>query len=225
MNNFDKCPVCRTRKNENQPNPINGKQDVFYVCGNIITHNIDNAEDFEETGVCSNKIDWTTIYVEYGEEFDESAKLVDKRFYGWLELQFYKEIHYVNNWRDEVSFINEKNLNDYFDNKELYVKKIRESNNSVKPIEIPELKNNDNFKINRTIVKQYYREPWVGTFVMEEIEVFKQKDYDVYIFKVINSNDCPDKIGSFVVEEVFKDSKKNRINFYEKEIINKIITL
>lgn len=221
MNNFDKCPVCRSRKMENQPEPIEGRQDVFYVCGCAVTYEVDNPDNSEDTGICENKIDWENIYIDYGKEFDENAKLVDNRFYGWVELQFYKEVHHSNNWKNRVNFLDQEILDEYFDNKEMYIKKLRELNedSNIQSVYVPGIEPDTN-QIRGVEVRKYYQEPIVGTFIVEKVESFTSGDYEVSIYKIISSKDHPDKAGNFVVEEVCDDFKKNRINFYDNKIID-----
>jgi len=227
MSDFDKCPICRSIKQGNQPEAINGMMDVFYICGNSITYEVNNPESYEESGVCKNKIDWDSIYIDYGKEFDESAKLVDSRFHGWVELQFYKEAHQVNNWRNRVNFFEKNFIDEYFDNKELYIKKLREQNSEhiIKPISVPEMmvQTSMEIPIRRTVIKNYYQKPWLGKFIVEEVDFFTRGEFDISIYRVIMSKDCPDKVGSYVVEEVSSNNENNKINFYEKEIIDIII--
>ena len=226
MNNFDKCPVCSSRKRQEQPEPISGRQDVFYVCGCAVTYEVENPENFEQTGECENKIDWTDIYIDYGKEFDENARLVDNRFYGWVELQFYKEIHYANNWKNIVNFLDKEILDEYFENKEMYIKNLREMNEGpdVIKVELPDLDYTDR-PVRRTLIKDYHQEPIVGNFVLEEIETFEREGFQVNIYKIVASKDHVDKIGSFIVEEICDNYKKNRINFYESGIIDIINAL
>lgn len=222
MINFDKCPVCRSRKMDNQPEPTNGRQDVFYVCGCAVTYELDNPEKFEETGICENKIDWEQVYIDYGQEFDESAKLVDERFYGWVELQFYKEIHATHAWANLTNFMDQEYLDEYFDNKELYIKKIREESAKLNPEKINIIDVNNMPKPET--IRSYHQEPLSGRFFVREIKSFKRKEYDVTIFEITMSKEKPELIGSYVIEEVCSDYKKNRINLYEKEFLN-IITI
>lgn len=226
MNNFDKCPVCQSAMLDRQPESINGRQDVIYICGCSVTYELDSPEDFERTIECKNKIDWEHIYVEYGGEFDESAKLIDKRFYGWIELQFYREAHFVNNWNNLTNFMDKQYLDEYFENKESYINKLREQSTNVIPKEIDIIRHtlysNPPEKLV-TIVKNYHQEPFVGEFVVKEKNKFNRDEYDVTLFEIIRSKDKPELMGSYILEEICDNFKKNRITLYEKDIVDIIL--
>jgi hypothetical protein len=226
MNNFNKCPVCTSREIENRPEPINGRQDIMYICGNSIAYPVDNPHDVEETGSCENKIEWEHIYVDYGGEFDESAKFVDNRFYGWIELEFYREVHVANNWSNFVNFMDKQFLDEYFENKELYIKRLREQSNNLNPEKINIIRHNLYSNPPEklvTIVKNYNQEPFVGKFVVKEKKKFNRDEYNVILFEIVSSEDKPELIGSYILEEVCDNFKKNRITLYEKYILDIIL--
>ncbi len=222
---MNKCPVCTSREIENRPEPINGRQDIMYICGNSIAYPVDNPDEAEETGICENKIDWEHIYVDYGGEFDESAKLLDSRFYGWIELEFYKEAHIVNKWRNLTNFMDKQYLDKYFENKELYIRGLREESTNINPQNIDIIDDTiySERKTLLTLVRSYHQEPINGEFVVEEKEKFTRDEYDVTLLEIIRSKDKPGLRGGYILEEVCDDFKKNRITFYDKNIIGLIL--
>jgi hypothetical protein len=224
MNNFDKCPVCQSAKIDRQPESINGRQDVIYICGCSVTYEVDNPEDFERTIECKNKIDWEHIYVEYGGEFDESAKLVDTRFYGWVELEFYKRAHIINGWRNLINFMDKQFLDAYFENKEAYISNLIKNKVDISIDMNDSIGDIENLHINQPIViRSYNQEPICGDLVLEQVKQFERAEYNVSLFRIKNFKNNPELVGGYILEEVCDNFKKNRITFYDKEIIELII--
>lgn len=222
---MSKCPICSSREIKNRPDPIDGRQDIIYVCGNSIAYPVDSPSEIEETGLCENKIEWEHIYVDYGGEFDESAKLIDNRFYGWIELEFYKEAHVVNNWSNLTNFMDKQYLDEYFENKELYIARLREESQNIntEKIDIIDHSVDEIQKPLLTLLRNYHQEPIVGEFVVEEKEKFTRGEFDVTLLKIIRSKDKSELRGGYILEEVCDNFKKNRITFYDKDIIDLIL--
>ena len=214
MINNEQCPVCGTGKIELQPEVINGRQDVFYECGGAITYDVENPSDAEETGNCENKIDWTIFLVEYDESFDKNAKLVDERFYGWHELQFYKNSH-SEKWFDDNLNKNplDKNyIDEYFENKEIYLKNLKKYNIQTIPVDGQE-------KVAKIIVKTYEK---LGEFVMKHIEDINYKGVDKTIYKILSTKEeknIKDLSGNYIIE----NNQNKNIDIYDREIIEVII--
>jgi hypothetical protein len=224
MISTDKCPTCGTRKNPVQPEPINNRQDIFFVCGGAVTYDLDNPSKFDETGDCENKIDWTHILIEYGGEFDENAKLVDERFFGWLEYDFYKKIH-VSDWvreNPEKSYLDKDVLDEYFNNKELYVKKFRDEKGNIRvqeeDISTPMLISGP----NSVVTKEYTGDVWLGSLTMRNIYTFNQGGFEKTIYKVLISDE-PTRIGGYVIESNQIGGGDDSVDFYDREIIEIII--
>jgi hypothetical protein len=227
MNNLKHCPSCHSEKITNQPGPINNRQDVFFNCGGAVTYDIDNPDDFEETGICKNKIDWERIYIEYGEEFDEKAKSIDSRFYGWVELSYYKEYHTISwiNENQDKNCTDQEFLDKYFENKELYISSIKSYFNNDKQLldydamlELNGLK-----KVNGHIVIKNYRDYNFGELFLEDINSIEIKGYNKHVFRVVNSIENPSMIDGYIIDSIPVIGGKRIVEFYDKEIIDIII--
>lgn len=223
MINKEQCPTCGIRKMELQPEAINGRQDVFYECGGAITYDVENPSDTEETGNCENKFDWTHIYIEYGGEFDESAKLVDDRFFGWIEYDFYKKIH-SGKWNIDnpgKNFLDKEFLDKYFSNKEIYIKEKRDFNGELNIIE------DDGYVapavMSQILKKTYEGDMWLGEVDVCKVSEFEQGGFNKIIYKVLASQYDPKLIGGYVVENNQIGGGDSSVDFYDREIIEVII--
>jgi len=220
MKEFNTCPTCGSSKTELQPDPIDGRQDIFYICKGAVTYSLENEEDFEDTGACENKIEWDHIYVDYGGEFDDNAKLVDGRFYGWMEFQFYKSAHTMK-WmmkNPTKTPLDIDCIDEYFDNKELYIKKMRNFKGELPELGMPIIN-----EAKEIVVKTYVVDTWLGELVMEKIDRIEHDGFEKLIFKVLNSKDEPTRVGGYIVENNQIGGGDSSVDFYDREIIEIIL--
>lgn len=222
MKKFNTCPTCGSAKSTLQPESINSLQDVFYICKGSVTYDTRNLEIFEETGICENKIDWEHIYINYGGEFDENAKIVDDRFFGWVEFQFYRSAH-NSSWIIENPGKNSLDiecLDEYFENKEMYIKKLRDFKGQLPGLEFKAIEYVNKKDI---VVKNYVGDIWLGELVMEEVSRFDYEGFEKIVLKVINSSDDPKRIGGYVIESNPIGGGDSNVDFYDREIIQVIL--
>lgn len=88
------------------------------------------------------KINWEKILQPYDKEFDEHAKIEDPRFASWLEYSFYRDTH-LSGWYNVnrgKSIWEKRFLNEYFEDKEAYIAKVRELGAVVYYINVNQLK-------------------------------------------------------------------------------------
>jgi len=219
---LETCPTCGTRKQHIQPEVTNGLQDIFYICGQSVTYNVENPEEIEETGDCKNKFDWTHVYLEYGEEFDNSAKLVDSRFFGWLEYDLYKSIHSLKWFNDNVgkNFLDKEFLDEYFQNKELYIKKKRDEKGKLKSDEEEISFVSDAHVI---IKKSYTGDLWLGDVDVLQVKKYIKGGVEKIIYKILSSEEDSTKIDGYVIETNPTDGSDKSVEFYDREFIEIII--
>ncbi|MEK6829864.1 MAG: hypothetical protein AABY15_07125 [Nanoarchaeota archaeon] len=203
------CPICGTGNFEDiSQNP----HEVMFDCGNIISI---NETSQESSDTCSNKIEWDKVLVPYGDEFDESAKLIDDRFFGWIELQFYKSYH-QEGWQNHNfgnTCTDKKFVDRYFDNKEIYLRDVRKMNSS--PLYVT--------PGGQVIEKEYVGDFWLGKVSVQEVYKFVEDGFETIIYKVVASEDDPLIIGGYVVEKNQLGGGDCQRDFYERKILDIII--
>jgi len=222
--NFETCPTCGTIKMELQPEAINGRQDFFYACKGAVTYDVENHEDSKETGNCENKFDWTHIYIEYGDEFDDSAKLVDERFFGWVEYDLYRKFHYGKWFKENPGkdFLDKKCLDEYFHNKEMYIKKMKDYNEELNSFEDDDIIFNS--QVNNILKKNFTGNLNVGEVHVLQIRKFVQKNVEKIVYKIISSPKEPKRVGGYVIEtNQLGEEKNSSIEIYDREVIEIII--
>jgi hypothetical protein len=216
MIGLELCPHCGSKQYTEQPSSNRQSQVIFYECGNSITFNFGKYGELisnEDHGECENKVDWTNVLVPYNEEFDNNAKSVDDRFFGWIELQFYQNYHGVG-WSNKYFGRNcneSEFLDKYFNNKELYLRSVRDDNENIIYIQ----------PVQQTVVKDY--SDWIGSVSMQE--VYKSvKDYnETVVYRVISSEDDQSLIGGYVVERNPIGGGDQGRSFYDRNILDIII--
>lgn len=196
-----KCPICNIKEHAQLDS-----ESIIFACGNIST-----SEVFSDT--CKYKIDWDSILISYGEEFDNSAKLVDERFFGWLELQFYKS-HHQDGWYNYnigKSCTDQEFLDAYFSGKELYLKLVKETNSLYL---IP---------ADKIIEKEYVGDFWLGKVSVQEIHNSIENGVETILYKVVAAEDSNDLIGGYVVETNPIGGGDEGKYFYDRKILDIII--
>lgn len=207
------CPHCGSKQFERQPDSHRQSQDIFYECGNSITFAFGvHGETTSEIdhGGCKNKIEWSNILVAYAEDFDKVAKDTDDRFYGWIEYQFYINYHgigwknkYFNRNCTELEFLDE-----YFQNKELYLAKVVEINNN-------SIYANQGYSL---VTKDYY--DWIGPVTLREVNRSATDDVERIIYKVVASEWSDEYINGYVVERNPIGGGDESRNFYDREVLD-----
>lgn len=211
------CPHCGSKQYTQQPVSHRQSQDVFYECGNAMTFDFGERGELllqTDHGGCKNKVEWENILVPYGEEFDNNAKNIDKRFFGWIEYLLFFNHHGVG-WKNKYpqrACTDKEFVDKYFDNKEQYlasVKSINENPIYANPIYTP-------------IVTKDYPD-WIGPVSMQEVKRFTTDGVETLIFRVISSEWNQDKVGGYVVERNPIGGGDQGRDFYRREILDIII--
>ncbi len=207
------CPHCGSKQCSEQPSSHRQSQVIFYECGNSITFNFGEHSELishEDHADCHNKIDWTNILEPYNEEYDGDAKLIDERFFGWIELQFYQTYHKIG-WKNkhEGKNCNDKEfLNKYFLNKEIYLRDVRNDNENI-----------TNQHIVQNIVSKDY-EDWIGPVTLEEIHKSIDDDVETIVYMILSADWSPKYAGGYVVERNPIGGGDQGRDLYERGILD-----
>lgn len=216
MIGIELCPHCGSKQYSKQPNSHRQSQVIFYECGNSITFNFGEHSELishEDHADCHNKIDWTNILEPYNEEYDGDAKLVDERFFGWVELQFYQTYHGIG-WKNKHAGknCNEKEfLDKYFLNKEIYLRDVRSDNENVA-----------NQHMIQNIVSKDYQD-WIGPVTMSEIHKSVSDGVETIVYMILSSEWSPEYAGGYVVERNPIGGGDQGRDLYERSILDIII--
>jgi hypothetical protein len=218
MEGYIICPQCGSSLNDEQPNPVGVNVTVEYSCGNKVdVVRGDKVDDvITDHKICKTRIDWENILVPFSGEFDESAKLIDERFFGWTELQFYRDIH-RKKWANKhqgKSCTDPEFLDKYFSDKEGYLK-------SVKMVEDM---NFYNTSPKETFTKDY--EDWIGEVTIEKVEekIIERHGEEIkrLIYRVITAESEQYEGGYIVEHNPIGGADKSR-DFYHRNILDIII--
>jgi len=211
------CPQCGSSLNEEQPKPFGSTARCEYSCGNIVEVVLNNAEDVvTDHKICKNKIEWDNILVPFSGEFDESAKLIDDRFFGWIELSFYRHIHrkkWANKFQGKPC-TDKEFLDKYFKDKDSYLQAVKD---------VEEM----NFYASsaKEVFTKVY-EDWIGEVAIEKIEdkIIESQGEEVQriIYRVITAESGKYEGGYIVESNPIGGSDKSR-DFYHRNILDIII--
>ncbi len=211
------CPHCGAKQYPQQPGSHRQSQDVFYECGNVMTFDFGEMGELKlqvDHGGCKNKIEWENILVPYGEEFDDNAKKIDDRFFGWIEYLLFLNYHGIG-WKNKYqnrTCTEKEFLDEYFENKEQYLASVKSANDNpvyTNPIGTP-------------ITTKDYPD-WIGPVSMQEVKKFTIDGVETLIFRVISSEFDQKYVGGYVVEKIPIGGGDQERSFYYREILDIII--